>query len=495
MERYDVLVLGSGYSGCAAAIAAKESGRSVAVLEKAPHTGGISICSAGGVRVAKDEDDAFAYLKATNGGKTPDDVQRVLARGMCSLEAAVKDLGKGTGASINYHYAPGNYPLPGFKTFGFVTVDEVPGLDLEREFPYVKGNKPQGARLYYLLQKRVRELDIPVLTNSGAAALVRENGRVCGVRTADGREFRGARKVILACGGFEAAPEVQDQFWPGGMAYSAAFKYNTGDGLRLAMGAGADIWHMWHFHGCYGFAPPRPDYPYGVHIKRLPDWIPGEDCSHLPKMSWILLDQRGKRFTNEYQPYTHDTGARDLAVFDPATQTYPRNPCWMVTDAAGLAMYPLGKPLYNDESVSMDWSADNRAEVANGWIREAATQADLADAAGLPEAAVRTSIARWNEFCRRQNDEDFSRPSMTMHPLLEPPYYTAPMVRVVTNTQGGPRRDTRQRVLTPERTPVPGLYAVGECGSTFGHLYLIGGNLAECFISGGIAGRDDEDRP
>ena len=73
--------------------------------------------------------------------------------------------------------------------------------------------------------------------------------------------------------------------------------------------------------------------------------------------------------------------------------------------------------------------------------------------------------------------------------LREPPYHVAPVWPVVSNTQGGPVHDARQRVLDPFGEPIPGLYAAGELGSAFGHLYMSGGNLAECFIGGRIAGR------
>ena len=51
---------------------------------------------------------------------------------------------------------------------------------------------------------------------------------------------------------------------------------NTGDGIRMAQDVGADLWHMWHYHGVYGFKHPDPNYPFGIRPKRLPDWIPGE---------------------------------------------------------------------------------------------------------------------------------------------------------------------------------------------------------------------------
>ena len=61
---------------------------------------------------------------------------------------------------------------------------------------------------------------------------------------------------------------------------------------------------------------------------------------------------------------------------------------------------------------------------------------------------------------------------------------------MISNTQGGPRHDPLQRVLDPFGTPIPGLYVAGELGSVWGSLYLVGGNLAECFVTGRIAGRE-----
>ena len=49
-----------------------------------------------------------------------------------------------------------------------------------------------------------------------------------------------------------------------------------GDGILMSQEVGAALWHMWHYHGVYGFKHPDPDYPFGIRPKRLPDWIPGE---------------------------------------------------------------------------------------------------------------------------------------------------------------------------------------------------------------------------
>jgi succinate dehydrogenase/fumarate reductase flavoprotein subunit len=79
-------------------------------------------------------------------------------------------------------------------------------------------------------------------------------------------------------------------------------------------------------------------------------------------------------------------------------------------------------------------------------------------------------------------------------PIATPPFYFGEVWPVVSNTQGGPVHDSSQRVLNPFAEPIPGLYVAGELGSIWGHLYLSGGNLAECFITGRIAGTHAAER-
>jgi succinate dehydrogenase/fumarate reductase flavoprotein subunit len=76
-----------------------------------------------------------------------------------------------------------------------------------------------------------------------------------------------------------------------------------------------------------------------------------------------------------------------------------------------------------------------------------------------------------------------------MLPIRKGPYSTAQVWPVVSNTQGGLPHDAAQRVLDPYGAPIPGLYVAGELGSVFGHLYMSGGNIAESFVGGRIAGR------
>jgi succinate dehydrogenase/fumarate reductase flavoprotein subunit len=480
-----VLVLGCGYAGAVAALAAADAGARVLLVEKNATPGGISVCSAGGLRIARDARRAFAYLQATCGGKTPDDVLQVLAVGMTLLPQRLARLAEGQGARIDRRDSPGNYPFPGSDTFGFAYVEAIAGFDPEAEWPHVRGN-PQGALLFRLLERALaRRPGIELRLGVAAERLLSGPGGVTGVRLADGTEHAGP--VVLATGGFEADPGMQAQYWPGGPMLPAAYAGNTGDGIRMAQAAGADLWHMWHSHACYGFA--LPGYPFGVRVKRLPDWLPGPDGMpdhDVPPVAWVLLDRDGRRFMNEYEPYLQDTGARRMGDLDPARMTMPRSPSWFVTDAAGLALYPMGKPTWHHASARWDWSAGNGAEVDAGLFRRAEDAAALAAVTGADAAVLAATLAGWAGICATGRDP-LGRPPSSLRPLA-PPYYAAPVVQVVSNTQGGPRHDAGQRVLDPFGQPIRGLWAAGECGSAFGHLYLSGGNIAECFVGGEIAG-------
>ena len=77
-----------------------------------------------------------------------------------------------------------------------------------------------------------------------------------------------------------------------------------------------------------------------------------------------------------------------------------------------------------------------------------------------------------------------------MTPIKTPPFYGAPVWATLSNTQGGPVHDAAQRIIDVYGKPIPRLYAAGELGSSFGHLYLSGGNIAECMVTGRIAGRN-----
>ncbi len=505
-DTYDVIVAGFGFAGGVAAISAADAGARVLLLEKASRPGGISVCSAGGVRIARDADAALSYLRTTNEGTAPEESLRALADGMASIAPFVLQLADAAGAKTATNWVSANYPFAGGDAFGYISIEDIPGFDPARDFPWVRALRG-GARLFKTVWANVETRPaIEVRLGHAAERLVVENGRVVGLSYRDVhghlQEARAAGGVVLATGGFEAADDMKIQYWQEKPVLSGAYGGNTGDGIRMAQAVGADLWHMWHYHGTYGFRHPDPDaYPYGIRLHRLPDWVPapggGEGEVHSffagyvdQRMPWILVDKAGRRFMNEYPPYLQDTGHRPMGVYDPTTQRYPAIPAWLIVDEDGRRFAPLGFPTKNDPDRDFAWSADNLAEVELGILQRAHSVGEMAEAMGVDAADLQDSLDRWNAACAAGADSDFGRLRATIMPIIKPPFLFGQVWPMVANTQGGPVHDTRQRILNPFGEPIRGLYSAGELGSVFGHLYMSGGNLAECFIGGRIAGRE-----
>ena len=488
-ESFDVVVVGYGFGGAVAALNAHDAGASVLLAEKMPHPGGISICSGGGLRLPHDRDGTLAYLKATNDGTTPDEILEAFVDEMVLIDEYVQELTQVNGAHIMRLERPGSYPFPGFDKMYFLQIDDIPGFDPRRDYAYANALSG-GPFMFKVLQDNIAKRGIETRLGVAAQRLITDqDGAVAGVWLDDGNGPRAvaARKaVILACGGFEHAPEMQRQYWQINPVYSAAFVGNTGDGIRMTTDVGADLWHMWHFHGTYGFR--HPDLPFGIRTKKLPDWVPGALETEAP-MSWILVDKAGRRFMNEYDPYLQDTGHRGLDRVDPKVMGQPFVPCYMILDEAGRGLYPLGKTMFNDGAYeNYEWSADNLKEVQNGMLRKADTLDALAGMIECDAVELSRTIEAWNSACDAGVD-GLGRPPNSMVAIKEPPYYLAEIWPVVSNTQGGPVHDTKRRVVNAYGEPIPRLYTAGELGGIWGSLYLSGGNLTECFVSGRIAGR------
>ncbi len=503
----DVIVVGFGAAGAVAAIEAADAGARVLLIEKMAFPGGLSIASAGGIRVSDDRAEALRYLEATCGERTPLLLLRVLADGMAQVPDYIRRLAVINEAKVRVTPALGNYPLPGYEALAYCEVEAVPSLEGKPGYHAMQPVK-NGTRLFKVLEDNVHARKIEVVFETPAQRLIVEDGRIIGLTALrKGRpvSIRARKGVILACGGFEADAEMQRQYFQVGQVLTGSFLGNTGDGIRMAQAAGADLWHMWHYHGPYGIEHPDPGYPFGLYLKAIPMWTPGRadfvsdlgistepgkaSEKALARMAWILLDQTGQRFMDEYPPYPGDTGVRPFDAFDSKTQRFPRNPAFIVFDEVGRDMYPLGRVVHNDHHERYVWSADNSAEVANGIFKRADDMSQLAAIMDVPEAALFKSIGRWNEAVRTMHDTDFGRQPETMVAIEKPPFYVGRVRPLVINTQGGPRHNEHQQVLDPFGAPIPRLYAAGELGSVFGHLYMSGGNLTECVVGGWIAGR------
>jgi succinate dehydrogenase/fumarate reductase flavoprotein subunit len=499
-ETYDVIVVGYGFAGGITAIEAADAGAKVLICEKMPDPGGLSICSGGSIRCAYDADDAFEYLKATNASTTPDDILRVLADGMAKADKYIDKListieGAARKPNENSGRQGGNYPFPGWQTFHHAQVVVEGGLDRAAMFPGVRTRPSSGGpEMFWVINQHIRRRDIEVRLSCPVLRLLRSpENEVRGVVVGgDGGERRitARRAVVLACGGFEWDDEMKRQYWEGKPVLTASSRGNTGDGIRMAQALGAELWHMWHFHGSYAFKHPDPDFPFALRVKRLPDWNPAEKDEADVRMVWIVVDQHGRRYMNECPPYAQDTSHRPMHHMDSETMRYPRIPSWLITDWNGCSTYQLADVRTNDREYVYDWSPDNSKELKLGILKKADSVGELAAMIGADADVLTATIERWNKLYDSGTDVDFGRPYGTMTRIGTPPFVFGAVYPTVSNTQGGPVHNVRQEIVDVAGQPIPRLYAAGELGSSYGHLYLSGGNLAECFVTGWIAGKE-----
>ena len=338
-----------------------------------------------------------------------------------------------------------------------------------------------------LFERVVGEREIEVLYESPATELIQmdRTREIVGVRVEQGGKslyVKANRAVVLTCGGFENNQEMIRNYLPGlPYCYTNGSPYNEGDGVRMAMEAGADLWHMNNFAGP-SMALKVPEYRttfsmIALHFSRE---MPG---------GMIVVGPDANRFADEKRKTSHGK------VFDSGRWASMSTPCpmYMIVDNTLLS----SGPLYDKEPRSgwnamvdrYDWSDDNRAEVARGWIKQGGTVAALASAIGLDAATLEATVNRWNEHCEREEDTDFGR-SLMLSSLAEPPFYALELSPSMLNTQGGPRRNWRAEVVRPDGSPVPRLYSAGELGSIYSYLYQGTGNIGECMAFGRISGRN-----
>lgn len=479
---YDVVIGGYGFAGAMSAITAHDAGARVVVYEKMPHFGGNSILSGGSVSVAIEAEGAGKYLRHIFGKATDQGVVETFIEGMLELPSSLSQLCQEVGFELVFSpgAARGAYPLPGTEAIRrmYVTRNE-----RYKGFPWVKGAKA-GATLFWVLREHMNRRSIDVRYNTALRELVtHEDGAVIGVRVENGQRelaVKARRAVILCTGGFEHNARLLAHYSQIQEAISMSPLGNTGDGILMAQKAGAALWHMWHFHGGYGFKIP------GLPIAVRHNWRGFRDDNR--RMPWIGVDRFGKRFMNEYPPCPQDTPIRALEYYDADIQDYPRIPCHLIFDDEGRALGPIGQPIINDELLDLTWSANNLKEVELGIIIRRDTLEELASYLRMDCSQLRETVDRWNQLCREGYDRDFHRPGGTMIPIERPPFYTIAAWPIISNTQGGPVHNPDQQVTDPFNRPIPRLYAAGELGSVFGHLYELSGNLTECFVGGRTAG-------
>ena len=551
-QEYDVVVVGSGAAGMAAALAAHAAGLRTVVIEKAAHFGGSTARSGGGVWIPNNEvlqrdgvpdtpEAARRYLHAIVGDVVPaEKIDTYLERGPEALSFLLAN------SPLRMQWVPDYsdyYPEQPGGRVGGRSIEPKP-FDLKRlgalratlEPDYGKSplnvtvtqadfrwatlmmRTPRGvARVLRIglrwLWAMVTRKDLAVrgqafagalrvgLTDAGIEVeletpleeLVVENGRVTGVVVTSAgttRTVRARHGVILACGGFEHDAQMRREYQrePIGSEWTVGAAANTGDGIRAGADLGAALELM--DDAWWGPSIPLTGGPWFCLAERT---LPGG----------IMVNARGERFMNEALPYVEAVHRMYGGEYGRGDGPGENIPCWMIIDQRYRNRYVFA-------------GVPPRRPFPGRWYKagvvvRAGSVAELAEKIGVPADALSATVERFNGFVPDGRDADFGRgdsgydryygdPTVKPNPCLAPidkgPFYAIRMVPGDLGTKGGLATDVHARVLREDGSVIAGLYAAGNAASpVMGHTYAgPGATIGPALTFGYLAARHIADQ-
>lgn len=447
--RTQLLVIGGGAAGFAAALEAARKGTQVLLLEKTAEIGGSSAMSGGCLAFAGTDLQQAAGVDDTNE----------------LLRSDMLEIGKDNDASLVDAYV--GLQLETYEWLKAARVEFSPSLESSSGQSVPRVHTVDPADMVRVLAARCRETDrVSVRMSTRAKRLVRkdENSPVTGI-VAEGPDgeftIEASKGVVLASGGFVQNAEMIHRFAPHyAEAVFVGGQGNVGDGLLMAWKHGADLRDMAYIKGTFG------KHPTDTH----------NNHSLLAVYKGaIAVNQDGKRFVDESISYK---------LLGDAVMSQPYHTGYQVFD----------QPIYDsgDDRVRI---LDIHRRMEEGLLFKADTLEALARQIEVPSDTLKATVDRYNGYVDAGDDPEFGRKALVHHQgalrrIETGPFYAYPSTAAVFGTYCGLRVDAGMHVIDVFGERIEGLYAAGEVvGGFHGGAYMTGSALGKALIFGRIAAR------
>lgn len=459
----DVVVIGAGGAGMAAAVTANQAGKSVVVIEKTGQMGGNTILSGGALNAVDDGSETASsnndsvqhhYDQTFNGGDQEGD------------PVLVDTLTENAWEGVEW-----------LKSLGMEFFDE-PFTVTGGMWPRAhKPVEPEGTGFFKTYQEYMdKNKGITMVYHTTADELIVEDSIVTGVtctgKTGNKVTVKANNGVVLATGGFSQNVEMREEAnkilnkWPslGENILSTNTSAITGDGIEMAEEVGANLVQMGN-----------------IQLLPLGDPNTGSLSGNIEHAveSRIFVNIEGNRFVNE-------AGRRDemtLGLFD-----QPETKMFIVMDSDS---YPTGDEVNNFGETINDLVAAGRAVKAD-------TLEELAEKIGVPAENLVATVEEYNRYCQGgdlegQTDEFgrslFVDTNKVHNGINNGPFYAAVRIPTVHHTMGGVQINEATEVIDTNGNVISGLFAAGEVtGGIHGSNRLGGNALTDTVVFGRIAG-------
>ena len=488
-EEHDIIICGYGMAGTAAYIEAYEIDHNVDVAiydnSDEANAGGQAIAS-GQCVIFVDPNDLETwrtYMRAMNEPHViPEEdfnwLTHEFAHDLEWIQAALEP--------VNYEVG---YSGGGALRWGTLLVEfpDLPGADFvgaTGHFRDKNGGKAfENGGCWHGFDKAARHRGAKPLYEHRVCCLVQDavtkKVEGVGVQKADGTVFYSkARKGVLLCtGGYEGDMEMYRNFNGGDRIFNGGSPYVKGDGVKMQMAIGAQMWHMdgqtmscGYFHGI-----KVPDFET-TFIRQF----------YMAHGGWMEVAKDGTRYYDEARSYQRQHMKyyeHGKYVDVPIARMQPVH---MIMDDNCFKAQPLvnnwiGWPVTCRNPYA--WSADNSVELEKGWIVKADTIEELAEKIGKDPAALKAEVEKFNAMVDAGADTDFGRDITTMAKIEQGPFYAIEEVPAMPACSGGAKRNIKGQVLNWDNEPIEGLYTAGELGSLVCNLYQNGTYLHEAICS------------